>query len=116
MNEAAEVSTGWTILTATLLLTGASLTLVGATGLLRLRTFYERAHAPTLGTTLGATFISIASIIYFSVAGSRLAIHELLIIIFVIITTPVSLIVLVGAARFRERLKNQRAYDRNRLS
>jgi multicomponent K+:H+ antiporter subunit G len=41
------------ILTAILLVGGAAITLIGSAGLLRLNTFYERAHAPTLGTTLG---------------------------------------------------------------
>ena len=33
------------------------------------RTFYERVHAPTLGTTLGTACIVVASMIYFSAAG-----------------------------------------------
>src|SRR5690554_7796893 len=41
------------IVTAALVLLGASLALIGTVGLLRLKTFYERVHAPTLGTTLG---------------------------------------------------------------
>jgi multicomponent K+:H+ antiporter subunit G len=43
-----------------------------------------------------------ASIIYFSASGSRLVIHELLIIIFVTVTTPISLIVLVRASFLRD--------------
>lgn len=107
MNEAAEALTVSTMLTAALLIAGAGLTLIGLIGLLRLQTFYERAHAPTLGTTLGTAFIAAASIIHFSAAGSRFAIHELLIIVFVTATTPVSLMILVGAARFRDNLKDQ---------
>ena len=50
-----------------LLFVGAAVTLVGSLGLLRLGSFYERVHAPTLGTTLGTGCIAIASMIYFTV-------------------------------------------------
>lgn len=91
------------VLTAFLLITGATLTFIGSLGLLRLRrSFYERVHSPTLGTTLGVFCIALASIIYFSASGERAAGHEFLIIFFVTITTPVSLIVLVRAATLRD--------------
>ena len=67
-------------LTAFLLLVGAAVTLVGSLGLLRFGTFYERVHAPTLGTTLGTVFIAAASIVCFSVLQSRPVLHEILII------------------------------------
>ena len=88
-------------LTALLLIGGAAITLTGSLGLLRLKSFYERVHAPTLGTTLGTTCVALASLIYFSTIGSRLAVHEVLIVIFVLVTTPISLMVLVGAAALR---------------
>src|SRR5688500_4811699 len=44
----------WAALPAALLLiAGGILTLIGALGLVRLRDFYSRMHAPTMGTTLG---------------------------------------------------------------
>lgn len=89
-------------LTAVLLLLGASATLIGSLGLLRLNTFYERVHAPTLGTTLGTVFIAVASMLYFSVLQSRPVLHEILIVGFGVVTTPIALTVLVGAARFRD--------------
>jgi multicomponent K+:H+ antiporter subunit G len=107
MNIETEVSAVWTSLTAALLVVGAALTLIGALGLLRLRTFYERAHAPTLGTTLGTTLIAVASMIHFSTAGERLVIHEFLIIVFVTATTPITLMILVSAARFRDKLGDE---------
>lgn len=85
---------------------GAAITLIGSLGLLRLRTFYERVHAPTLGTTLGTVFVALASIICFSVLQSRPVLHEILIIGLGAVTTPVALTVLVGAARFRETAEN----------
>jgi multicomponent K+:H+ antiporter subunit G len=107
MNIETEVSAVWTSLTAALLVVGAALTLIGSLGLLRLRTFYERAHAPTLGTTLGTTLIAVASMIHFSTAGERLVIHEFLIIVFVTATTPITLMILVSAARFRDKLGDE---------
>src|SRR3546814_7657458 len=47
-------------------LLGASITLVGALGLLRMGNFYERIHPPTLGPTWGTMCILIASMISFS--------------------------------------------------
>ena len=57
------------ILAAMLLIVGAAITLIGSLGLLRLQNFYERVHAPTLGTTLGTVCIALASMIYFSALG-----------------------------------------------
>lgn len=108
MNEAMEAPVLSAILTATLLIAGAAITLTGSLGLLRLQSFYERVHAPTLGTTLGTMCVALASGIYFSTLGSRFVLHELLIVGFVIVTTPVSLIVLVRAAVFRDQSENER--------
>ena len=95
---------GWTaLLTAVLILFGAALTLTGSFGLLRLGRFYERVHAPTLGTTLGTGCILIASMLFFSVLQTRPIVHEILIAIFITVTTPVSLMLLVRAALFRDR-------------
>ena len=54
MNPAIGLPAWAALLTALLVLLGAGLTLIGAVGLLRMKTFYQRVHAPTLGTTLGA--------------------------------------------------------------
>jgi multicomponent K+:H+ antiporter subunit G len=107
MNAAGEISAISATLTVTLLIGGAAITLIGSLGLLRLRSFYERVHAPTLGTTLGATCIAFASMIYFSALGARPVLHEMLIIVFVTVTTPISLMVLVRAAVFRNQSENE---------
>ena len=101
MIQSSEVSSLVSVLTATLLVVGAATTLVGALGLVRLHSFYQRAHAPTLGTTLGAACVALASMIYFSAAGTRPILHELLLVIFVTTTTPITLIILVRASRLR---------------
>ena len=107
MNAGADTSVIPAILTGTLLVTGAAITLIGSLGLLRLGSFYERVHAPTLGTTLGTTCVALASIIYFSSLGGRVSVHELLIIVFVTVTTPISLMVLVRAAVLRDESENE---------
>jgi len=103
MNDGLDFPVLSGVLTAILLVGGSALTLIGSLGLLRLKTFYERVHAPTLGTTLGTACVALASMIYFSTAGGRLILHELLIVVFVTVTTPISLMVLVRAAVFRDR-------------
>jgi multicomponent K+:H+ antiporter subunit G len=85
------------------LLIGAGLALIGSVGLVRLPRFYDRIHAPTLGTSWGTAGIVLASMIYFSVIGGRPVLHEILIGVFVTVTTPVTLMLLGRAAVFRDR-------------
>lgn len=84
-------------------LLGAFLTLLGCIGLARFESFYERIHAPTLGTSFGSIAVLLASVLYFSVTGGRVAAHEIIIIIFVTITTPVTMMLLARAALYRDR-------------
>lgn len=91
--------------TSALLLLGSGLTLIGSFGLVRLKTFNARVHAPTLGTTLGAGSILIASMLFFSVLQTRFVIHEILIAVFVTLTTPVTLMLLARAAMQRENVE-----------
>lgn len=88
---------------AVLLLMGAGLALTGSIGLLRLRSFYDRIHAPTLGTTLGIGSILMGSMLFFSVVQTRPVLHEVLIAAFMVVTTPVTLILLVRAALYRDQ-------------
>ncbi|KFG89975.1 putative monovalent cation/H+ antiporter subunit G [Sphingobium herbicidovorans NBRC 16415] len=97
---------GWAAaLVALLLLSGALAALVGSIGLLRMRSFYDRVHPPTLGSTLGMALIVLASIICFSVLRSRPSIHEILIGLFLTVTTPVAFMLLARAALYRERVE-----------
>jgi multicomponent K+:H+ antiporter subunit G len=107
MNAAGGISAISAGLTVILLMGGAAITLIGSLGLLRLQSFYKRVHATTLGTTLGTACIAFASMIYFSALGARPVSHELLIIIFVTVTTPISLMVLVRAAVFRNESESR---------
>ena len=80
------------------LLTGAFFILVGSIGLLRLRDFYTRLHAPTKASTLGLGAILIASMVYFGVARGAVSLHELLITLFLFMSAPVSAYLLAKAA------------------
>ena len=109
MSSASEISALAAFFTAAFLLLGSALTLIGSLGLLRLHSFYERVHAPTLGTTLGVGCIAMSSIVYFSTLAGQVALREVLIVLFVTITTPITLMVLVRAALFRDQTEGQDA-------
>ena len=94
----------WLALTMVILsIGGASLALLGSIGLWRLKVFYERVHAPTLGATLGMALILTASALYAGHAEARLFPRELLIALFITVTTPVTMILLTRATLFRQR-------------
>ncbi len=105
MNGAAEIPAWAEIVTAALLLVGAAITLIGSLGLVRLKTFYTRVHPPTLGTTLGTGCIAMASMVYFSALQTRPVLHEILLVLFALVTTPVTLTLLVRAALFRDQVE-----------
>jgi len=85
-----------------LVVVGAAFALVGSLGLLRMKTFYERVHPPTMGTTAGMGLILVASILLFSMLESRVVAHEILIAVFMFVTTPVTYMLLVRAAAHRD--------------
>ncbi|MBL8223697.1 MAG: cation:proton antiporter [Chromatiales bacterium] len=92
----------WAALPAIVLLVcGGLLTAIGSFGLLRLPDFYARMHPPTMGTTLGAGCILLASMAISSGLLGRPVIHEILITVFVVMTAPVTAMLLVRAARYR---------------
>lgn len=86
---------------AVLLIIGGLLTLIGSIGLLRLPSFYARMHPPTMGMTLGTGSVLIASMLVSSGALHRLVIHEIVIALFIVMTAPVTAILLMQAARRR---------------
>lgn len=100
--DLADVPLWAAILGSAFLLVGAALTLIGTWGLVRLGSFYERIHAPTLGTSWGAGGMIFGSIIIFTAATARPVLHELLIAVFVVVTTPVTLMMLGRASLYRD--------------
>ncbi len=100
---------GWAaILISSFLVAGAFLTLVGCIGLVRFKSFYERIHAPTIGSSFGAGGILIASIMFFSILQSKPILHEVLITVFVVITTPVTLMLLSRAVIHRDQTQDSK--------
>jgi multicomponent K+:H+ antiporter subunit G len=87
---------------ALLLVLGATIVLIGALGLLRLRTFYQRIHGPAITITLGTGSILLASIVYFTAAQARLVVHEVIIAAFVMATAPVVSMMIMRAAVYRD--------------
>jgi multicomponent K+:H+ antiporter subunit G len=86
-----------------LVLAGALLAFAGSLGMLRLGTFYERVHPPTMGTTLGTALVLLASMLHFTALESRPVLHEVVIGVFMTLTTPVTYMLLVRAALHRDR-------------
>ena len=90
-----------------LIVLGALLAFAGSLGLLRLNTFYERVHPPTMGTTLGTGLILIGSMLYFTSLESRPVLHEILIGVFMTFSTPVTYMLLVRAALHRDKAEGR---------
>ena len=102
MIAAADIPS-WAALAAALLLAlGATVVLIGALGLLRLRTFYQRIHGPAITITLGAGGVLLASMVYFTAAQSRPVVHELIIAGFLLATAPVVSMLIMRAAVYRD--------------
>jgi len=106
MSDAATLPLWLEILVAALVLAGAAIALLGALGQLRLKSFFERMHAPAIIATLGCWCIMHATIIYLWATHGP-ALHMLLIALFVAITVPVTSIFLMRAALFRARRVGQ---------
>lgn len=105
MNALAALPPWAALAIGALVLAGALLACIGCVGLLRLDNFYERVHAPTLGTTLGMALVVAGAIVYFSLQQGRPAVHLILLAAGVSVTTPIGLMLLVRAALARDRLE-----------
>jgi multicomponent K+:H+ antiporter subunit G len=90
---------------ALLLIVGGLFALIGSLGLLRLPDFYARMHPPTMGTTLGVGCVLLASMLVSSALLHRAVIHEILITVFMAISTPTSAMLLMRAAVSRTKAK-----------
>lgn len=86
------------LIVCALLLVGSAFTLIGAIGLARLPDFFMRLHGPTKSTTLGVGGVVLASVVYFSVRGNGLSLHEILVTAFLFLTAPISAHMLAKAA------------------
>jgi multicomponent K+:H+ antiporter subunit G len=89
---------------AILLASSGLFVVVGALGFLRLPGFFLRMHPPALTYTIGSWCVALAGALYFSTLQGRLALHPLLIPVFLAITVPVTTLLLARVALFRRRL------------
>lgn len=87
-----------------LLVLGGLLSLIGSFGLIRFRHFYARIHAPTLGNTLGAGFVLLSSMLVFSAISHRAVFHEVIITMLLVLSSPVTAMLLMRAAAYRNGL------------
>lgn len=85
---------------AVLLVTGTAFALIGSWGLAKLGDIFKRLHGPTKASTLGVGCVLIASMLFFTFrpGSAGVSLHELLIMLFVFLTAPISAHLLVKAA------------------
>lgn len=88
---------------AALLVASGLLAVTGALGILRLRDSFQRMHAPALASTLGAWCAAIASVVHFSALEGQPVLYPLTINLLMLITAPVTTVLLARAALFRKR-------------
>lgn len=72
------------------LLIGAFFSLVGVIGLIKFSDSMTRVHAPTKVGTVGIGAFLLGSMIYSSIYGGGWSIQELLIMVFLFVTAPIS--------------------------
>jgi multicomponent K+:H+ antiporter subunit G len=84
------MSTNLEIVISVQIVVGASFTLIGSLGMVKLPNLMTRLHAPTKATTLGVGGLLLASMIYFYAIKGTLSIHEILITLFLFLTAPIT--------------------------
>lgn len=99
---------GWAIVPISLLLiVGGIVTLIGSLALLRLKDFFARLHGPSMGNTVGAGCVLLASLLTSSAIAHRPVVHELLITLFIVMSSPVTSMMLVQAALYRNKARSR---------
>lgn len=78
------------ILITLLLVIGGLFGLIGSFGLWKLRAPLQRLHAPTKASTMGVGTVLVASVLDTWVFHGQLSLQEILIVVFIFMTAPVS--------------------------
>lgn len=86
------------IVISILLLSGGSLSILGAIGIIRFPDVYGRLHAATKSATLGVITIILGVFLYFLIIEGLFVGKLLLTIIFVFLTAPVSAFMIARSA------------------
>jgi multicomponent K+:H+ antiporter subunit G len=92
---------------AVLLIIAGAVTLIGSLALVRLPDFFSRIHGPSMGNTIGTGSVLVASMLVSSALASRPILRELLITLFIVMSSPVTLMMLMQAALYRNRIKGR---------
>lgn len=90
------------IIASILIVLSGIVTLIGNLGLVNLQYFRKRIHSPTLGNSLGLWFLMVASMLISYVLGDRLFFHEMLVVIFIFMTSPISWTLLMRSYVLRQ--------------
>lgn len=94
-----ETLPAWAALPAAfLLILGGLCTAIGSLGLARLGTFFQRMHGPSMGNTLGTGCVLLASMLVSTALANRPVVHEILITACIVITAPMTAMLLMRAA------------------
>lgn len=101
------------LIASVLVIVGGLFCFLGSLGLARLPDAFTRLHGPSKATTLGIGSVALASLVYFTAREDAPSLHELLIIVFVVITTPVSAQMVARAALHRRLPQWRRRPDRD---
>lgn len=91
------------IAVALLVVLGATLALIGAWGLVTLPRFYDRLHAPAVVASWGNGAIILAVILASSLAEGRFSPAAIVVGVFIMVTSPVTMMVLTRATLQRDR-------------
>ncbi|HEV8501622.1 MAG TPA: monovalent cation/H(+) antiporter subunit G [Casimicrobiaceae bacterium] len=91
------------VVVGVLLVLSGALALAAAIGLVSLRSFFQRMHPPALASTLATWCAALATVVYFSALGSRLAVYPWLVVVLVAMTAPITTTLLARAALLRKR-------------
>lgn len=93
------------VLISGLIVLGSIFVLLGSIGLVKFPDIFMRLHAPTKASTLGVTAILVAAMIHFSIVHQSPSLHELLIVVFLWLTAPISALMMASAARRAHKKK-----------
>lgn len=92
------------LITGGLLMLSGVFTLVAAIGIVRFKSFFQRMHPTALAYSISAWLVTLASVLYFSAVDSSVTIQPWLIVVFLIVTVPVTTIFLARTNLFRNRI------------
>ncbi len=96
-----------------LILAGSLITLIGCIGLVRLPYFYQRIHGPAISITFGTICLVLAALLYFSLEAQTVQPYPLLIWCFVLLTAPVSTMLVMRAAVYRDLRNSNKRHTEN---